>query len=246
MRIFKGIYYTSASELRLEGRVSRRETGGNVVESANQQLSPLSNLPHSSTSSSFTSLPAPSSIPHMLFLLQPANSAWSALWVRLWEQKELDVRVRHLNHSEYSLVCTCVCVCVCERIMASSSWWWELICVCTRNTFSTASFSCPARLPSVQTTCSGSSGCTVVCTLVRLAGEARDDPQCPKEGRARQRQPSRRHPASWSIFKIWEHAAPALAHLEESGTGLNKAPKGVPLQRLGLRVSWIYEWRIHK
>ncbi|XP_078812440.1 uncharacterized protein LOC144996653 [Oryzias latipes] len=31
----------------------------------------------------------------------------------------------------------------------------------------------PSRLPSVQTTCSGSSGCTVVCTLVRLVREVR-------------------------------------------------------------------------
>ncbi len=34
----------------------------------------------------------------------------------------------------------------------------------------------PSRLPSVQTTCSGSSVCTVVCTLVRLDGDARDGP----------------------------------------------------------------------
>uniref|UniRef100_A0A8B9HR83 Uncharacterized protein n=1 Tax=Astyanax mexicanus TaxID=7994 RepID=A0A8B9HR83_ASTMX len=31
-----------------------------------------------------------------------------------------------------------------------------------------------SRLPSVQTTCSGSSGCTVVCTLVRLGGQAQE------------------------------------------------------------------------
>uniref|UniRef100_A0A8C4GEP7 Uncharacterized protein n=1 Tax=Dicentrarchus labrax TaxID=13489 RepID=A0A8C4GEP7_DICLA len=55
------------------------------------------------------------------------------------------------------------------------------------------SFSRPARLPSVQTTCSGSSGCTVVCTLVRLAGEARDDSQCPKREWERSRGASSRH-----------------------------------------------------
>uniref|UniRef100_A0AAY5KH77 Uncharacterized protein n=1 Tax=Esox lucius TaxID=8010 RepID=A0AAY5KH77_ESOLU len=32
----------------------------------------------------------------------------------------------------------------------------------------------PLRLPSVQTTCSGCSRCTVVCTLVRLCGGAQD------------------------------------------------------------------------
>lgn len=42
-------------------------------------------------------------------------------------------------------------------------------------TFSTAFPSRLARLPSVQTTCSGSSGCTVVCTLVRLAWETHMD-----------------------------------------------------------------------
>lgn len=87
----------------------------------------------------------------------------------------------------------------------------------TSGSFLPPESSSPPRLPSVQTTCSGSSGCTVVCTLVRLAGEARDNKD--SESNPEGIQQTQAH------LKLWEQAAPPLAHLDKPG--LNKAPKGL-------------------
>lgn len=55
---------------------SGKQEGMLNVESANQWPSHLSNLFSSSPfTSSFSSLPAPSSVPHTLFLLQPGQLA---------------------------------------------------------------------------------------------------------------------------------------------------------------------------
>ncbi len=79
-------------------------------------------------------------------------------------------------------------------------------------TFTQASIGRPARLPSVQTTCSGSSGCTVVCTLVRLAGEALDHSRCP----SKRKWEHSREATSWhEHIQLWEHAAPTLVHLDQ-------------------------------
>lgn len=81
----------------------------------------------------------------------------------------------------------------------------------------------PARLPSVQTTCSGSSGCTVVCTLVRLAGEARDDPRLSTTEGERKRESAGGIRQRVSLCgNVRHHPRPICASLKKARQGLHR------------------------